>query len=170
MKNNMININQLLRAARKRTTNKPNVWDQGIYQVKNLDKYIGTSMPSYKSGLEKRVLNWLDNNIKVKKWGYEIVSIPYNYSLNNTNHKYITDFYAEIEDNNGNIQKYILEIKPSKSLTEPEKPKNPTGKALKNYIYSLTEYMKNKSKWSAAVTFCESNNMKFKVLTEKQIY
>jgi hypothetical protein len=166
----MNNINSLIRDVRKRTTSNGAGWKSGIYQVINKEKYMGLNMPVYKSSFEQRMMHYLDNNSKVKKWGYETVKIPYTFSLDKRTHNYYTDFYTEIEDNTGNIQKYILEIKPSSSLVPPVKPKNPTGKAMKNYLYNLTEYMKNKSKWQAAQYFCESHNMKFQVITEKQIF
>jgi hypothetical protein len=165
-----MNINTLIRDVRKRTTNTSSNYSQGQYNVINKEKYMGLSLPVYRSSWEKRLMYFLDTNNKVKKWGSENVKIPYTFSLDKRSHNYYTDFYAEIEDNNGNIQKYILEIKPSSSLVPPVKPKNQTGKAMKNYLYQLTEYMKNKSKWSAAKLFCENHNMKFQVITEKQIF
>jgi len=31
------------------------------------------------------------------------------------------------------------------------------------------EYIKNQAKWSAARVYCEENNMKFKIITEKDL-
>jgi hypothetical protein len=149
---------------------KNNNYRQGVYQVINLKKYIGKSMPMCLSSWEFRFCYFLDMNDKVKQWGSEIIEIPYSDYVDKRNHIYVVDFFAEIEDKLGNINKYVIEIKPSKSLIPPNKPKNPTMKAMKNYLYSLNEYMKNKAKWSSAKLFCESHNMKFTVLTENQIF
>ena len=31
------------------------------------------------------------------------------------------------------------------------------------------EWIRNQAKWSAAIEYCEDNNMKFKIITEKEL-
>lgn len=159
-----------LQNLRKNSVKQNNKFKQGTYTPINKEKYIGTNNPTCLSSYEFRCCNYLDTNINVVRWSSEIHEVKYKYSVDNKVHTYFPDFYAEIRDKNGNIQKYMIELKPSKSLIPPQKPKKQSAKAMKNYLYSLKEYVKNKNKWNSARLFCESQNMKFIVLTEKQLF
>ena len=39
----------------------------------------------------------------------------------------------------------------------------------KIYIYEVTEYAKNQSKWEAARQYCNDRNYKFMLITEKEL-
>ena len=52
-------------------------WAQGIFEVKNPDKYIGNHKPKYRSGWEFTFMQFCDNNKNVLKWASEALSIPY---------------------------------------------------------------------------------------------
>ena len=111
---------------------------------------------------------FLDHNKNVIKWGYEVLRIPYKHALdkNNKYHDYVTDFYLELLDRNGKLQKYIVEIKPKKQLVRPNPPKNRNRKAVKRYLFEMSMYIRNKCKWKYAEAFCKRNGLIFKVLTE----
>ena len=59
----------------------------------------------------------------------------------------------------------MIEIKPSRQSVRPKTPKRKT----KSYMRENMEYIKNQAKWSAAMEYCENNNMKFKIITEKEL-
>jgi hypothetical protein len=59
----------------------------------------------------------------------------------------------------------MIEIKPSRQSVKPKPPKKKT----KSYMRESFEYIKNQAKWSAAKEYCDDNNMKFKIITEKDL-
>ena len=147
-------------------------WYHGIYEVENRDKYIGHSDPKYRSSWECRFAYYLDHNPMVKRWGYEILEIPYQYDLDNgkRKRKYIVDFYAEIQDvTSGNLKKYVIEVKPKKQTRRPDSPGNKNKKRLQRYVYEMKEYIKNQNKWRYATAWCKGNGMIFKIITEAEL-
>ena len=158
-----------------------NEWTQGIYEVQNIKKYIGTrelengklskNNPIYRSSWEKRVMYFCDVNPNIVRWGSELVMIPYYFSIDNSYHRYYTDIYAEIIDKDTkNVKKYVFEIKPKKQTTKPKKPKRKTAKSWRNYQNSLLLFEKNCAKWNAAQEFCNKKGLIFKKLTEEDIF
>jgi len=59
----------------------------------------------------------------------------------------------------------MIEIKPSRQVKEPKRP----TKKSRTYMKESFEYLKNKAKWQAAKAYCEDHNMKFKIITEKEL-
>jgi len=80
-------------------------------------------------------------------------------------HRYFVDFYMKIKETSGNTKKYLVEIKPEKFTRPPEKPKRVT----KKFIDEVFQYGVNDAKWRAAFEYCEDRNMKFIILTEKDL-
>jgi hypothetical protein len=147
-----------------------NGWYSGYYQIVNKEKYIGTKPPMYRSSWEARVCKFLDENVNVIRWGFEVITIPYKFDIDGRVHNYITDFYAEIKDKQGKITKYILEIKPQKQTVKPIPPKINNGKAMKRYMYEARQYVMNQNKWQAVTSYCNSSGITFKILTESNIF
>lgn len=119
---------------------------------------------------KKKMCSWLDSNANVKCWGFEIVNIPYLFEIDRKVHKYITDFYVEILDNNGQLKKYIIEVKPKGQLRRPIPPKIKNKKALRRYSYEMNMYIKNLNKWKATIAFCKSRGLIFKIVTETDLF
>lgn len=142
----------------------------GTYQVVNKDKYIGTKNPKYRSSWEARFLYHLDMNRNVKKWGYECVKVPYINQIDGQVHRYYPDFYAEILNSKGELNKFIIEIKPLKQSNPPKQPKNNNQKAHRRYMAEASVYIVNQCKWKAAVAFCQKHDLIFKVLTENDLF
>jgi hypothetical protein len=145
-------------------------WYQGYYDVVNKEKYLGTTPPSFRSSWEKKMCNFFDLGENTIRWGFECITIPYMFDLDGRVHKYITDFYAEIKDNNGDIKRYIFEIKPLKQCSKPIPPKINNQKAMKRFMYESKQYVMNQNKWKAVTAYCKNKNIEFKVLTEKEIF
>jgi len=147
-----------------------NGWYQGIYHVVNKNKYMGDTLPVIRSSYEARFFTWLDKNEKVKRWGSEIIKIPYSFAIDEKIHNYIPDVYAEIEDKNGNIKKYLIEIKPKTQCFPPKQPKNKNQKAHRRYLMEAEMFIKNQNKWAFADKWCKSNGIIFTVITEDDLF
>lgn len=145
------------------------VWHQGNYSPKNSAKYIGSKTPEYRSGLELKVMQFLDYNESVIRWSSEPFSIKYLLESDGKEHNYWIDFYAEIVTKDGVFKKYLIEVKPYIQCFPPNKPKINNKKSNKRYLYENEQYQKNISKWKSARIFAKSQGMEFKILTDKDI-
>ena len=160
---------------------KKRVFQNGEYNLKYPQKYVGKSKPHYKSSYEYRMMYWLDENAKVIEWSYEPQYIEYvshtkpnspdwtKALVDNKIHKYFVDFYAKINTNHG-VVNYILEIKPFIQTIPPNEPKRKTKKAMKRYLEEMKEYIKNGNKWEAASDYANKKGLKFTVLTERDLF
>jgi len=140
----------------------------GKYELKRPKKYIGSKLPTYRSSWEATFMAFLEENKMVKRWSSEFIKIPYQLP-DATSHTYITDFYVEIYDNVGNLQKFIVEVKPNAQTGHkniPSKPKNNNKKAWDRYNSERKVILVNQFKWEAAQRFCKTHGFKFIVLTE----
>ena len=110
-------------------------------------------------------MKWCDNNTSVLEWGSETMIIPYKSPVDSKVHRYFVDFYVKIRDKHGNIQKYLIEIKPSKFTQPPAKPARVTPR----YIEEVMTWGVNQSKWKNATEFCDDRGWKFQILTETEL-
>ena len=139
---------------------------KGRFRPTNPRKYKGDiTNIVYRSLWELRFMKWCDTNPSVEEWGSEIVVVPYISPVDRKIHRYFVDFYIKIRDKNGMIQKYLVEIKPEKFTKPPEIPKKKT----KAFIDEVFQYGVNDAKWKAAFEYCQDRNMKFIILTEKDL-
>lgn len=139
---------------------------KGKYRVKNPAKYRGDiNNVIYRSLWELKFMNWCDANSSVVEWGSEIAIIPYISPIDRKPHRYFVDFYAKIQDKNGGVKKYLIEIKPEKFTKPPAIPKRKT----KRFIDEVFQYGVNEAKWKAAFEFCTDRGMQFMILTEKDL-
>lgn len=139
---------------------------KGRFRPTNPGKYKGDiTNIVYRSLWELRFMKWCDTNPAVEEWGSEIVVVPYISPVDRKIHRYFVDFYIKVRDKNGIIQKYLVEIKPEKFTKPPEIPKKKT----KAFIDEVFQYGVNDAKWKAAFEYCQDRNMKFIILTEKDL-
>lgn len=139
---------------------------KGRYRVINAQKYRGDIQNVvYRSLWELRFMKWCDQNPSILEWGSEIVVIPYISPVDNKIHRYFVDFYIKVQDKEGNTKKYLIEIKPEKYTKPPEIPKKKT----KKFIDEVFLYGVNTAKWKAAFEYCADRNLKFMILTEKDL-
>lgn len=139
---------------------------KGKFRIKNPEKYKGDiTNIVYRSLWELRFMKWCDGEQSILEWGSEIVVIPYVSPVDSKVHRYFVDFYIKVKDKNNNISKYLVEIKPEKFTKPPEIPKRKT----KKFIDEVFQYGVNEAKWNAANKYCENRNMKFIILTEKDL-
>ena len=114
----------------------------------------------YRSSYELKFMNWCDLNESVKGWASEEVAIPYRNPLDNKVHKYMVDFYIQVDK-----KKYLVEVKPERFTKPPETQKRKT----KRYIQEVAQYGVNEAKWKSAKDFCKKQNMEFMIITEKDL-
>lgn len=139
---------------------------KGKFIPRNVSKYRGDYRNIiYRSSWELKFMKYCDLNKNILEWGSEEIVIPYRSPVDNRVHRYFVDFYMKVKDINGNIQKYLIEVKPKKQTKEPK----PQKKMTKRYIYEVTEYAKNQAKWEAAKDFCDDRNYKFMIITEDEL-
>jgi|TARA_R110002050_G_scaffold2160_5_gene13169 hypothetical protein len=136
-------------------------WAQGLYQPKHVDKYIGKKTPRYRSSWEWAFMNFCDNNPSVMQWASESIQIPYRHPLTGKNTIYVPDFFIVY---NGKGQKRIaelIEIKPNNQAKLENVGKN---------IQNQASYIVNKAKWEAAGKWCKHKGIRFRILTESDIF
>lgn len=139
---------------------------KGKFKPKNPKKYRGdVNNIVYRSLWELRFMKWCDNNLSVEEWGSETIIVPYLSPLDKKVHRYFVDFYIKVKNKTGTLQKYLIEIKPERFTKPPEIPQKKT----KRFIDEVFQYSVNEAKWKAAFEFCQDRNMKFVVLTEKDL-
>ena len=140
---------------------------KGKYQPINYRKYKGDpTKVIYRSLWEKKFMVWCDKNQQVLEWGSEEIVIPYLSPKDGRTHRYYPDFYMKLKNNQGAITRYIIEIKPRYQVVGPKKDKI---KRTKRYLEEQRTFAINKAKWRAAEIYCANRQMKFKILTEKEL-
>ena len=132
----------------------------GQYQLKHPEKYAGKKSPTYRSSWENTVMNMLDNNPAIKQWASEAIHVNYRNPFTGKNTIYVPDFFVMYEDKNGVQHAEIWEVKPSKETTL-EAAKSMRDKAA---------VMLNQAKWQAAQAYCAQQGLKFRILTEADIF
>jgi len=139
---------------------------KGKFKPRNPLKYKGDlTNIVYRSLWELKFMKWCDENPSVLEWGSEIVIVPYVSPLDNKVHRYFVDFYIKGRNKNGETEKYLVEIKPERFTKPPEVPKKKT----KRFIDEVFQYAVNEAKWKAAFEFCQDRNVKFMIITEKDL-
>ena len=138
-------------------------YKQGVYELRHPEKYLGdTTKIIFRSSWELEMHKFLDNNINVLRWSYEGLSIPYLKPTTGKIHKYHPDYWIEYKNRRGEILQEVIEVKPYTQVDLRSK------KRVTNY--EKYTYAKNKAKWRAAKQFCDKRNIKFSILTERQLF
>ena len=142
-------------------------YKQGLFRPKNPKKYIGDATNIvYRSGWEKRVMEYLDDNPNITRWASEEIIIPYISPVDNRPHRYYPDFYVEAIARDGDTKKMLLEVKPKAQALPPK----PQSRQTKRYLSEVITYGVNQAKWHAAKDFCEDRGWEFKVITESELF
>ena len=148
----------------------------------NLNGRVRGHPITFRSSYEKIMANWLDLNNNILEWGSEITEIPYFSQIDGKSHRYITDFQFTCKTKDGELEKWLIEVKPSSQVPRLDEcgqiifPKlEPTarGKLNQKRIDRWQEYCnvlkKNHEKWTAARDWCRRNGFKFKVVTDVEL-
>lgn len=134
---------------------------KGVYKVKNPEKYIGSHPPVYRSSWEVTFCQFCDNNPSIQEWASEPLKIPYRDPLTGKQTVYVPDFLICYVDKNLKKHVELIEIKPANQTLKERVSKNP---------YNQAQYVKNVAKWEAANAFCKNKNIRFRVITESDIF
>jgi len=132
----------------------------GKYTIKNPEKYMGKRAPTYRSSWEFTFCTFCDNNPAVVQWSSEGITIPYYNPVSGKNTVYVPDFLVVYRDKNEKQHTELVEIKPSKEATM---------EGAKSYRDKLSVAV-NMAKWAAADNWCKANGIRFRVITEYDIF
>jgi len=133
---------------------------QGKFSVRNMEKYVGKKMPTYRSSWEMTFMTFCDNNPAVLQWASEPFMIPYRNPLSGKNTIYIPDFMMVYIDAQQQKHAEVIEVKPLKETTLE------TAKSVRDKAAVIL----NMAKWTAARAFCQAHGMKFRIVTEHDIF
>ena len=136
------------------------------YTMKNPQKYVGdVENIVLRSSWEKKFIIWADTTPQVLKISSEELAIPYFSEVDLKTHRYFPDFLMMVQNNSGELKRYMVEIKPESQTLPPKKRSRNT----KSYLTELATFSVNTSKWAAAEAWCKKNNMEFIIMTEKHL-
>ena len=139
---------------------------KGRYNPVNPKKYKGNSQNIiYRSLWERKFMVYCDTNDKVLEWGSEEIIIPYVSPWDSKVHRYFPDFYIKVKQSNGNLKKFIIEVKPKKQTRPPK----PVVRKTKRWVNEVRTFGINEAKWKHATKWCKDNDMEFKILTEEEL-
>lgn len=133
----------------------------GKFVITNPEKYVGNHQPTYRSSWEWQFMRFCDQDPRILKWASEAVKIPYKDPFTGRNTVYVPDFFIQYADKNGVMQVELIEVKPQ-SQTIFER----AGKNRNNQL----QWAKNQVKWRAAQNWCSRQGIKFRVLTENDLF
>lgn len=136
---------------------------QGVYTPRYPEKYVGdASKIIFRSSWELSMNQFFDNNPNILRWCSEEIAIPYIKPTDGKVHRYYPDYWIEYKDREGNILQEMIEVKPESQVNIR------TKKRLTEY--DKVTYAINIAKWQAASQFCKKHNIKFRILTENQMF
>jgi hypothetical protein len=133
----------------------------GMYQILNADKYVGKKVPHFRSSWEHSFMRFCDENPAVLQWASEAIHIPYKNPFTNKNTIYIPDFMIMYMNKNNEKFGELIEIKPNKQTTLEA-----AGRSMRDQAAAVL----NAYKWQAAQAWCSQNGLRFRVLTEHDIF
>ncbi len=133
---------------------------QGPYTVKNAAKYVGKGVPRYRSGWELSFMQFLDNNDHVMQWASESIQIPYRNPITGKQSIYVPDFLITYRTRQNTLIAEVVEIKPKKQSVIESKMSN-----RDRMVVAI-----NYAKWDSATKWCNRNGLKFRVITEEDMF
>ena len=134
---------------------------KGKFTVTQPEKYVGNHAPTYRSSWEWSFMNFCDTNPNIIKWASEAIKIPYRDPFTNRQTVYVPDFFIQYADKNNRLHTELIEVKPASQAI-----KERVGKSKLNQI----QYAKNQFKWRAANEWCARQGIKFRILTENDLF
>ncbi len=141
---------------------------KGFFSPRNPDKYAGDlTQIVYRSGWEKKLMIFLDNNSSVLTWMSETTPIPYFSQVDGKMRRYFPDFYVKYKNRDGDIVTDIIEVKPFKETIPPKKTGGKNSR--RRFINESITFQRNTDKWDAAKAFAAKHNMTFRKMTEYEL-
>ena len=134
---------------------------QGRFEMKNPDKYVGKKTPLARSSWEFVFMRMLDEHPGVQNWASESINIPYRDPLTGRQTIYVPDFFIVYVDKDKKKHVDVVEVKPASQILSER-----VGKSM----YNREQYVKNLAKWEAANAWCKQQGIKFRVVSEDEIF
>ena len=134
---------------------------RGKFSFKNKKKYVGLKTPTYRSGWEHAFMRLCDEHPNVYQWASESIRIPYRHPLTGKYTIYVPDFFIVYMDKEGRKHAELVEVKP-KSQTTMENAGRSHAKQKQVVI--------NSAKWEAANAYARQNKIRFRVVSEEQLF
>ncbi len=106
-------------------------------------------------------MRFCDENPAILQWASEAINIPYKNPFTNRNTIYVPDFMIMYVNKNGEKNAELIEIKPSTQTTLEA-----AGRSVRDQAAAVL----NMHKWQAAQAWCSQNGLRFRVLTENDIF
>lgn len=139
---------------------------KGKFLPLNPDKYAGNyGNIVYRSSWELKAMKYFDMNPSIISWSSEELFIPYISPIDARSHRYFPDFLIKVKKRDGLFEIYLIEVKPEAQTKQPQKKSRKTSR----YLRESATYAVNQAKWRAADIFCQKNNWKFVILTEREL-
>ena len=135
-------------------------FSQGKFIPKNPEKYIGTYPIIFRSSWENVFMHKCDDHTSIKQWASESIKIPYRNPITGKHTIYVPDFIVNYVDKTGKPHVEVIEIKPLRQSIM-EKAKGARARA----VVAI-----NTAKWISASKWCAKNGMKFRVMTEADMF
>ena len=140
--------------AKRRQTAK------GQYEPNNPEKYKGSFPIVYRSSWELTMMRYFDKHPDVSAWASETIQIPYMHPIKKKVAMYIPDFFVEYVDKQGNKRQELIEVKPAGQASLKEAKST----------YQKVSLAINTAKWNAAQQWCRNRNLRFRVITENDMF
>jgi hypothetical protein len=133
---------------------------QGIFAPKYPEKYVGRGSIKYRSSWEYAFMQMCDNHPAIINWASESVRIPYINPLTGKSTFYVPDFFIVYQDKDGQNHAEVIEIKPSKEMTFEN------ARSQRDKLAVIV----NHAKWTAAYEWAKRNGIKFRIVSENEIF
>ncbi len=141
--------------------------NQGFYHPRHPEKYVGdVTKIRFMSSWELQADKFLDDNPNILRWSSEEIAIPYIKPTDKKVHKYYPDYWVEFRNSHGKIVQEIWEVKPKNQTQQPKS----RGKNRKTQLRESITWAINVAKWEAATQFCNKYGLKFRIITENQLF
>lgn len=147
--------------------------NQGKYKPRHPEKYVGNvDNICFLSSWELHMNKFLDGNPNILRWSSEEIAIPYVKPTTGKVHKYYPDYWIEYRDRDGNIHQEIIEVKPDAQTRPPKttKRKTTSAKTKQRIMNEQITYAVNVAKWQACQQFCDKQGVKFRIVTERDLF
>lgn len=135
-------------------------YTQGTFTPSNPDKYVGAYPIVARSSWEFAVMRMADKHPAIIQWASEPVKIPYYNPVKQRQSVYVPDFLFVYEDRNNRRHAELIEVKPLKETQISEK----------HNLYTRAQVAMNAAKWDSAQKWCKRNGLRFRVITENDLF
>ena len=106
-------------------------------------------------------MTFCDGNDNVIYWATESMRIPYKHPLTGKPTIYVPDFLVVYQNKFGKQVAEVVEIKPKKQSIIESK----VASAKDRMVVAI-----NHAKWTAAMAYCKSQGLTFRVITEDDLF